>query len=158
MRSLRAVSIAVLLLVSSLPVAGCRGTTDPERELRELLRGAEAAVEAKDFGALRPLLSERYSDAEGNDRRRVEAVLRVWLLRQGEIYLVTRVQDLRFPAADRAQVVLLVAMAGERIADSADLAGLRGDLYRFDLDFAAERGDWRLARAAWRPMEPEDLL
>lgn len=147
----------LLVLALALP-AGCRDAPDPERALRELIRSAEAAAEAKDLGALRGFLSERYGDAEGNDRRRIEALLRVWLLRHGTIHLVTRVQAVRFPAADRAEAVVLVAMAGERIAEDADLAGLRGDLYRFDLGFAAERGDWKLVRAAWRPFEPRDLL
>lgn len=158
MRRFPSTRIALLLIACVLLGAGCRGTSDPERELRELLRGAEAAVEAKDFGALKRLVSDRYADAEGNDRRHVESILRILLLRHGAIYLVTRVQDVRFPAADRAEAIVLVAMAGERVVDSTDLAALRGDLYRFDLAFGSEQGDWRLVRAAWRRIEPGDLL
>lgn len=157
MRCLPPARIALALIAFSL-LGGCRGTPDPERELRELLRGAEAAVETKDFGTLKGLVSERYADAEGSDRKRAASLLRIWLRRHGAIYLATRVQAVRFPATDRAETVVLVAMAAERLADSSDFAALRGDLYRFDQAFGAERGNWKLIHAAWRPIEPGDLL
>lgn len=95
--------VSPVLLFSGLALcaAACREAPDPERALRELIRSAEVAAEKKDLGTLRGYVSERYADAQGNDRQRVESLLRAWLLRHGNIHLITRMQTLAFPAEGR---------------------------------------------------------
>lgn len=126
--------------------------------MRATLARAEQAVAAKDLAALRNLIAERYSDGDGRDRRAIEQILRVYFLRHGSIHVLTRVQSVSFPAPGRAEVVVLVAMAGTPIAAGTDLRGLAADLHRFELTLVREGGAWRAVRAEWRRAEPSELF
>lgn len=149
-------TVAVLAALS-LGVA-CSRPSSPEAEVRATLARAEQAAAAKDLAALRDLVAEQYRDRDGRDRRAVEQLLRVYFLRHGSIHLLTRVQSVTFPAPTRAEVVVLVAMAGTPIASGADLTGLAADLHRFELTLAREGNTWRAVRAEWRRAEPGELL
>lgn len=151
--------IGLLALVAMLAVAGCRGEPDsPEAQVRAVIARAAAATEKKDIGALRDMVSDRYSDPHGQDKRAVEALLRLHFLRNESVHLYTRVQSVTVPQPDRAQASVLVAMAGVPISSEVELPALRADLHRFDLDFALEDDSWRVQRAAWSRAEPGELV
>ncbi len=148
----------VMVLVSGW-LSGCKpGPATPEQRLREQIARAEAAAEARDHGALREMISERYADAEGHDRRAIEGILRITLMRNQSVHLLSRIRSLDLPQPGRADVLVVVAMAGQPIVSEQDLPALRADLYRFSLEFTEEDGEWRITRAAWQRAAPEDFL
>jgi hypothetical protein len=150
--------LAMVLIMATL-LAACRSERDtPEAEVRALIRSAAAAAEQKQLGTLRDMVSERYADEQGLDKRAAENLLRLQFLRNERLHLYTRIQSVTLPQPDRAQAVVLVAMAGVPIASEADLPALRADLHRFEIDFAREDKTWRVQRAVWRRMEPGELL
>jgi hypothetical protein len=150
---------AALALAAALLLGGCRGAPDdPEAQVRALVRDAVAAAERKDVGALRAMVSERYADDQGQDKRAVEALLRLHFLRNQSIHLYTRIRSVELAPPDRAQASVLVAMAGVPIASEEQLPGVRADLHRFELELAREDGAWRVQRAAWRRTEPGEFL
>lgn len=151
--------IAVALVVLGV---GCkRKQVSPEDQVRRTLAQLKAAVEQKDLGAARALLSESYRDAEQNDRGAAMALLQMQFMRRPSIHLFTRESALEVPTPGRAQVTLYVAMASLPIGAAADLAQINADIYRFDitvvLDGDAPHG-WRIAGARWSPARPADLL
>jgi hypothetical protein len=74
------------------------------------------------------------------------------------VYLLTRVRSVEIATPGEARAVALVAMAGTPIERPEALAGLRADLYRFDLRFREEAaGVWRVASAEWRRAALEDF-
>ena len=149
----------VLGLMAALPLAGCRGERQtPEQQIRTLIESAAVAAEQKDLGTLRDLLSDRYADDQGQDKRAVEGLLRLHFLRNDSVHLYTRIRSVNLPQPDRAQATVLVAMAGVPIKTAAELPALRADLHRFDIDFALEDKHWRVQRAAWQRAEPGDFL
>lgn len=151
--------LAALGLIGMLALAGCRAGRDtPEAQVRLLIRDAVAAAEQKQLGTLRDMVSERYADEQGLDKRAVENLLRLQFLRNERLHLYTRIQSVTLPKPDRAQATVLVAMAGVPIASEADLPALRADLHRFEIDFAREDRTWRVQRAAWRRVEPTELV
>jgi hypothetical protein len=150
--------LAMALIVATL-LAACRSERDtPEAQVRTLIRSAVAAAEQKQLGTLRDMVSERYADEQGLDKRAVENLLRLQFLRNESLHLYTRIQSVSLPQPDRAQATVLVAMAGVPIASEADLPALRADLHRFEIDFAREDKTWRVQRATWRRVEPGELL
>lgn len=126
--------------------------------MRALIERAEQAAENKEGRVLRGFVSDAYRDVDGRDRRSVDGILRVVLLRHEAIHLLTRVSDIAFPETGHARAVVYVAMAGRPIAGPAQLASLRASLYRFELDLADEDGAWRVVSAAWRRAEPADFV
>ena len=149
----------ILSLVATPPLAGCRGERQtPEQQVRALIQAAAVAAEQRDLGALRELLSDRYADDQGQDKRAVEGLLRLHFLRNESVHLSLRIRSVNLPQPDRAEATVLVAMAGVPIKTATELPALRADLHRFDIDFAFENKHWRVVRAAWQRAEPGDFL
>lgn len=115
-------------------------------------------AEQKNVGGLRAVVSEKYADEHGQDKRAIEALLRFYFLRHQTIHLLTRVESVALPQPGRAQAVLYVAMAGTPLQEPSELSRLAADLHRFELEFVEEAGEWRLARANWRRAELTDFL
>lgn len=147
--------IALALLFTLL---GCSKTQTPEERVRAMIAQAEQAAERKESGKLRALLSERYSDDEGRDRRGLDGILRVYLLRHEAIHVLTRIERIEFPQPGNADVALYVAMAGRPLSAASELANFNADLYRLELRLVEEDGAWRVRRAAWRRAELGEFL
>ena len=150
---------AALLTLCWLLQACAEEPRGPEAQLRATVAAAERAAEAKNLGAVKALISQRYADDRGQDRKAFEAVLTLTFLRNQTIHLLTRVDSIELPEPKRAQLRVFVAMAGGPLSGAADLLRMRAHLYRFDLDLEDEDGgDWKLTSAEWRPAEPEDFF
>ena len=148
----------LLLLSLSLFFSACSKPESAEQRLRTLIQNAAHAAEQRDASTLRGYVSERYLDDEGRDRRTVEGILRLYVLRNQSIHLLTRIDRIGFPQPGRADAIVYVAMAARPIASAAELGAFHADLYRFELGFADESGEWRLMRSAWRPAEAADFI
>lgn len=141
------------LLVSCSPAED-----SPETQVRTLLKRGETAAEKKEAGVLRQMISEKYSDSQGQDKRAIEAILRYYFLRNESIHLLVRIQSIAFPQPAQAQAVVLVAMAGQPISGAQELERLRADLHRFEITLASENKEWKVIRAEWRRAEPGDFF
>ena len=126
--------------------------------MRALLKRGEEAAEKKETGVLRQMISEKYADSQGQDKKAIEAILRYYFLRNESIHLLTRIQSIDFPQPQRAQAVVLVAMAGQPIAGAQELERLRADLHRFEITFVRENKEWKVIRAEWRRAEVGDFI
>jgi hypothetical protein len=145
------------LVVALLP--GCRGErASPEAEVRALINSTVTAAEQKSIGTLRDMISEKYADDQGQNKRAIENLLRLHFLRNETLHLYAHIQSVTLPQPDRAQATVFVAMAGVPIATVQELSALRADLHRFDVDFAREDKTWRVQRSAWRRAELGEFL
>ena len=141
------------LLVSCSPAGD-----SPETQVRTLLKQGEMAAENKETGVLRKMISEKYSDSQGQDKRAIEAILRYYFLRNETIHLLMRIQSVAFPQPAQAQAIVLVAMAGQPISGAQELERLHADLHRFEITLASENKEWKVIRAEWRRAEPGDFF
>ena len=153
----RATSLWVWLTIA-LALAACARESSPEAEIRSFVAQAQAAAEERNVRGLRALIADDYADAQGHDRKAVENLIRLHVLRNQSIHLFTRVGDITFPEQDRALVSVAAAMAGRPVPDADALVGLNADLYRFDLELVRQGGNqWRVRQAAWKPARLEDF-
>jgi hypothetical protein len=151
--------IGFLGLVLAILLSGCRGErTSPEAEVRALINGAVTAAEQKSMGTLKDMISEKYADEQGQNKRAIENLLRLHFLRNETVHLYAHIQSVTLPQPGRAQATVLVAMAGVPIASAQALPALRADLHRFEIDFARENKAWRVQRAAWQRAELGEFL
>ena len=130
----------------------------PEAQVRVFLKRGETAAEKKQTGVLRQMISDKYSDSQGQDKRAIEAILRYYFLRNESIHLLMRIQSIAFPQPAQAQTVVLVAMAGQPISGAQELERLRADLHRFEITLASENKEWKVICAEWRRAEPGDFF
>lgn len=130
----------------ALLVAGCGPAGTPESQVRSLIDAGEAAAEARDLSALMNLVSEHYTDEEGRDRVELQQYVRIWLMANQSIQLVTRVESIEFPYRDMARVELTVGSLARESGEDA-LLDVDGDLQRLSLELELDDGDWKLTRA-----------
>jgi len=151
--------VLTTLFVVALVSGACSSDRDnPEKQVRSLLAQGETAAEQKQAGTLRQMISEKYSDSQGQDKKAIESTLRYYLLRHQTIHLFTRIREIAFPAPDLAHVDMMVAMAGQPIANVGELERLQADLHRFEINLVREQGEWKVLRAEWRRAEIGDFL
>jgi hypothetical protein len=149
----------LIFLSSVMFFAGaCSSGDSPEAQVRALLAQGEAAAEKKESAVLRQMVSEKYSDSQGQDKKAVDAILRYYFLRNQSIHLFMRIRQISFPQPDLAQADVMVAMAGQPITDTEQLERLRADLHRFEITLARENGEWKVTRAEWRRAEFADFI
>lgn len=145
------------MLIGTLVLAACSKPDSPETRVRAAIATAVAAAEKKDIGPLKGMVSDKYTDAQGQDKRAVESVLRFYFLRNQSIHLLTRTSSVTFPQKDRALAVVYVGMAAQPVASVDELERLRADLFRFEITFVDEGGEWRAIGAEWRRAEFVDF-
>ena len=150
-------SAAALAFVLAFALACGRAEETPEERVRAALAAIEAAAEAREPGDIKDHISESYQDEHGNDRRAVLGIATGHVMRNKSVYILSRIGEIEFPDPATARVDALVALAGTPIEDAAALAGVRADLYRFDVQLREEGGTWRVTSAAWRPAALSDF-
>lgn len=156
----RALAALLAALVPAALVFACGGDDlAPETRIRARLAEIERLAEAGDVAGVKELVSERYRDPRGNDRRALAAWLTFQRMQHRNLYVWSRIQSVELPGRDRATVALVAGMAASPVDGPADLVRMRADVYRIDLDLSDEGGgDWRVLSADWRPTKPTDLL
>jgi len=147
-----------LLLLLPLITACGGGEKTPEEQIRELLDTGEQAVESRSLSAVSPLLSDTYSGSYGQNKRAVMRLLAGYFVAHQSIHLLTQVSRLELVGAQRAEVTLFVAVAGQPLSGVSQLLSMRADLIRLDLTLIAEQDEWRVLSGEWRRAEKSDFL
>ncbi len=123
------------------------------------MASGEAAAEGRSLTEFKALVSERYRDRAGRTRRDLVRLAARYFLGHRSIHLLTQIQRMELIDPERAQLTLIVAMAGRPFPDTAQLSGFRADLYRFDLELALEEGaGWQVTSGSWRRVGEEAFL
>ena len=152
--------LAALFFALAAGKLACAGDDLPaEDRIRARLAEIERLAEAGDVAGVKQLISERYADPAGNDRRSLAAWLTFQRMQHRNLYVWSRIRSLELVAPEQASVVVVAGMAASPISGPADLARMHADVYEIDLDLVDEGGsDWRVVSASWRPTQPTDLL
>jgi hypothetical protein len=151
--------LCTLLLVCLMLLGACRARPEaPEEAVREAIAQAAEAAEKRDPRAISGFLSGDYRDGQGRDREALLGILRYYFLGHQSVYLLTRVRSVELTAGEKARAVVLVALAGEPLADPSEPTFLRASLYHFDLDFIRENDSWKVRQARWQRAELSDFL
>lgn len=150
---------ALLLAVVIAPTAlltAC--STSPEKAIRARLQAGADAVESGDRTAVVDMISDAYSDPDGNDQQAVLASLAL-LTRGQKWYIALTVSRIELlDGGTRARVVADVALAGRPVDDIAAVDEAWADLYRLQLEMVDENGVWRVNSARWQAIGLRDLL
>jgi hypothetical protein len=132
-------------------IGGCGSPPAAEDAVRLWVRDAQAAAENRNRGALMEMIAESYADDRGNDRSDIEQMLRIWFLRNRDIVLLSKIDEVNVLGGTAATVVLTAGMAGT----GNGTFGLSADALRFELELESHDGDWKLIGARWGELGAE---
>ena len=140
---------AAVLLAAVLLLGGC-SATPTEEALRTSVGTLEAAIEARDPGAVAGVLADDFVGPDGMDRDEARRLARLTFMRSRDVSVALGPLDidLHAPAGDRgmrATVAFTAALAG----GSGRLLPESGSVYRVQTGWRHEGGEWKLASARW---------
>ena len=150
MKGLTRTLFTVVLLVCF--AQGCsEPASAPEEELRAWVdRGIDAA-EAKERRKLMGMVAKAYVDARGNERDDIDGLLRVYFLRQNNITLLPKIEEITIYDETAGKIVMTVGMAGT----NDGVLGFSADAYRFALELEKDANEWQLISARWGELGDE---
>lgn len=135
-----------LLALGALTLAGC-GSSPPDEAVQQRIDGAFAAVEARDTGYFRDLLSADFVGARELNRDAAINRVRGLFLAYPRIGVVRGMEEIQLEGDSAARVRIQAGLVGDQ---NRPLAGLAADLYHFELEFALEPdGEWRVIGAEY---------
>lgn len=117
----------------------------PEEAVRAWVVNGEIAVESKDRRGLVDMISENYADARGNERKDIGNMMRFYFLRQQNVAVLTKIDQVTMHGDSAADVSLTVGLAGT----NSGIFGLSADAFRFELELEYDGDDWLLIGARW---------
>ncbi len=138
----RVTALAVLFAT----LAACSPPTDVETALREWVERGEAAAEREDRRELMGMISAIYADGRGNSRDDIDRTLRLLFLREDDIKVVTRIEEIEVYDDTAAKITLTAGVAG---SSDASLLGISADAVRFEYELEHDGDDWLLTGARW---------
>ena len=147
------------LAVSVLMLSACGGEEpSAEERVRALIEAMQHAVEAGSAQQSADFLHPDYTDPWHDSRRAALRSLFGVMRRHRDINLFTLVKVVELtPRQDRASAVVFVAMTGIPVQSMDALLSLQADLYRFELELAEEKGEWRILNSRWERVDPRAL-
>lgn len=138
--------------IMTLMLSACGGSSaGPEEELRDWVSRGVTAAENGERRVLVGMISPAYADARGNDRNRVENILRAYFLRMSNIRLLPAIEEINVFGDSAAELLLTVGMAGTHDG----VLGFSADAYRFSLELENDGDEWVLISARWGELGEE---
>ncbi|MGI9220664.1 MAG: hypothetical protein ACR2QS_06475 [Woeseiaceae bacterium] len=134
----------IAVLCSALLACG-DPPTPPEEAIRAWVAQGQRLAEEKDRNSLMDMISSGYSDARGNERDDIENMFRVYFLRQNNIKLLIKINDIRIFGDDAAELDLTVGMA----ASNDGTFGFSADAYNFEMELVRDGDEWLLISGRW---------
>lgn len=150
MKGLTRTLFTVVLLVCV--AQGCsKPASAPEEELRAWVERGVDAAENKERRKLMGMVATAYADARGNERDDIDGLLRVYFLRQNNIKLLPKIEEITIYDDTAGKIVMSVGMAGT----NDGVLGFSADAYRFSLELEKDANEWQLISARWGELGDE---
>ena len=144
-RGLQRICLA-LTMVAALALAAC-GRDTPEQAVRKQVDAMQAAIDARDAGAIHDLLAADFVGNDGMDRRAVRQLAAAVFLRHRDVNAKVGPVDVELRGESDAIArfsVLATGGSGGLLPDS-------GQVYQVETGWRLVDGEWKLLNASWKP-------
>ena len=135
-----------LAMVAALALAAC-GRDTPEQAVRKQVDAIQAAIDARDAGAVHDLLAAEFVGNDGMDRRAVRQLAAAVFLRHRDVNAKVGPVDVELRGESDAIArfsVLATGGSGGLLPDS-------GQVYQVETGWRLVDGEWKLLNASWEP-------
>ena len=150
--------VVPLVILFAAILISCGKDSTPEKQIENFVNKGKDLVEQRDLGGVRDLVSKNYKDEKQRGRQEIVQIATAYIWRYKNIHIFTKAKNLHFPDSITAELQLYVAIADLPILSAESLRDLKTRLYRFDLELAKEKDDWRIITVNWWPATHEDFF
>ena len=135
-----------LAMVAALAMAAC-GRDTPEQAVRKQVDAMQAAIDARDAGAVHDLMAADFVGNDGMDRRAARQLAAAVFLRHRNVNAKVGPVDVELRGESDAIArfsVLATSGSGGLLPDS-------GQVYQVETGWRLVNGEWKLLNASWKP-------
>ena len=135
-----------LAMAAAIALGACRRDT-PEQAVRKQLEAMQAAIDARDAGAVHDLLAGDFVGNEGMDRRGMRQLAAAVFLRHRDVAAKVGPVHVELRGTSDAIArfsVLATGGSGGLLPDS-------GQVYQVETGWRLVDGEWKLLNASWKP-------
>jgi hypothetical protein len=137
---------AWIVVVACLLAPAC-SRTSPEQAVRQRIDAMQAAIDARDAGAVDDLIAADFVGNEGLDKRGARQLAMAMFLRYRDVSAKIGPATVELRGARDAVArfsVLATGGSGGLLPDS-------GQVYEIETGWRLEDGEWKLLNAIWKP-------
>ena len=140
-------TLGLLAVTSIWLTSGC-SNNDPEALLHETLAAMAQAIEERNIKGFMNHISDDYLDSQSRTKTDIHNIARLHVLANRRLHVYRHIAQISVKDQQSAELVLLLALAGQPIDSADSLKNIRADLMRFQVYFAFT-GKWQVLSAEW---------
>ena len=153
------ISCAILALFAQLTVfAACSQKMTGEDRVKEAVKRAVAAAEAKDVSGFMKFISKGYSDEQRNDYETIKGIVFYHLMKKGGVSVFVRSLSAEVKGTDAIVEARAVLVRTQGIKDIKNVLPDEAEAYRFNIVMKKEQDVWKAVNAGWAPVGVAGLL
>ncbi len=141
------VTIAILILLIAANSA-CHKENDQEK-IKKIVYGVQKAVEDKNIRGVTTHIAKDYSDPQGNNFEAMRGLLLGYFFRYPKISGYITHLDISVDGTSARALLKTILTSGQKTGSVSDVIPTELGVYRFDVVFKKESGDWKITSAQW---------
>jgi hypothetical protein len=147
------ITIGILILFI-LPGLACH-KEDEKEKVKKVITAVQTGVEEKSIRGVTAHIAKDYNDPEGNNFEALRGLLLGYFLRYPKISGYITHLDISVNGASARATLKAILTSGRKTGSVSDVVPEQLGIYRFDVEFRNESGNWKITSARWSEVSPQ---
>lgn len=150
----KTITIGILVLCIAAGLA-CH-KEDEKEKVKKVITAVRTAVEEKSVRGVTAHIAKDYKDPQGNNFEALRGLLLGYFLRYPKISGYITHLDMSVDGASAKTTLKAILTSGKKTGSVTDVVPEQLGVYRFDVEFRKESGDWKITSARWSEATVQD--
>ena len=152
MKKIATIGILILFIASGL---ACH-KEDEKEKVKKVITAVQTAAEEKSVRGVTAHIAKDYKDPQGNNFEALRGLLLGYFLRYPKISGYITHLDISIDGTSATTTLKAILTSGKKTGSVSDVVPEQLGVYRFDVGFRKESGDWMITSARWSEVIPQD--
>lgn len=140
--------VVFAVLLTAVFLYACHKDTDQDK-IKKVIITVQQSAENKDIKAILSRLSKAYRDPQGNDYDGIKGLLLFYVFRHQKVSIFITNLEVTVNESSAKAGFQAVLSGGSKVGSAGDILPEALGMYIFDVSFAKESGEWKVASATW---------
>lgn len=145
MKKIMTVAFLILLIAVN---SACHRENDQEK-IKNIIYGVEKGVEEKNIRGVTNHVAKEYLDPQGNNFAAIRGLLLGYFFRYPKISGYITHLNISVDGVSARVFLKAILTSGQKTGSVSDVVPEQLGMYRFDVFFKKESGDWKIISAQW---------